>query len=215
MKIEIFGTGCSNCEKLKNNAQRAVDELALTAEVVKVEDFEQIIRKKITKTPGLVIDGEIRSMGRVPKVEEIKEMLSVKNATSDTALGPSINVINPSCGCSSKGTVIFPCSGGSNVGQITNEAAKVLVAEGKGKFSCLAGVASHGEGFISSAKDAGLVLALDGCNAKCAYKALVHAGVEPDVSAVVMELGIKKDYTALDPPVAQIRQFIDSFVDKL
>jgi small redox-active disulfide protein 2 len=75
MIIEIFGLGCENCELLKNNVQRAVDALNIKAQIIKVEDFEMIIRKGITMTPGLVIDGEIRSMGRVPSVEEIKEII--------------------------------------------------------------------------------------------------------------------------------------------
>ena len=82
MIIEIFGLGCSNCERLMNNAQRAVDELGIEAQIIKVEDFEMLIREGITMTPGLVIDGEIRSMGRVPSVEEIKEMIETEKMAS-------------------------------------------------------------------------------------------------------------------------------------
>ena len=75
MIIEIFGMGCAKCEQLTKNVQRAVEELGIEAQVNKIEDFEMFIRRGITMTPGLVIDGEIRSMGRVPSVNEIKEMI--------------------------------------------------------------------------------------------------------------------------------------------
>jgi len=83
MIIEVFGTGCSNCERLMKNAKRAIDELGVDAQIIRVEDFEMLIRKGITMTPGLVIDGEIRSMGRVPSVEEIKEMLQTIARTKE------------------------------------------------------------------------------------------------------------------------------------
>ncbi len=75
-KIEVLGTGCAKCKQLENNVREAVEEMGLNIEVVKIEDFEELIRRGITMTPGLVIDGEIVAIGRVPGVEEIKEMLS-------------------------------------------------------------------------------------------------------------------------------------------
>jgi uncharacterized metal-binding protein len=85
------------------------------------------------------------------------------------------------------------------VGQIINEAAKVLVSKKMGKFSCLAGVGSHGEGFITSARKADRVVALDGCAAKCSYKTLNHARIEPTIHVIVTDLGIKKDNETLNP----------------
>ena len=211
MIIEVFGTGCSNCEWLMKNAHTAVDELGIEAQIIKVDDFEMLIRKGITMTPGLVIDGEIRSMGRVPSVEEIKEMLQIAGKDKGVQPATDIKVINPTCGCSSTGTVFYPCSGGSSVGQISNEAAKSLVEGGLGKFSCLAGVGSHGEGFISTAKKANRVVSLDGCAAKCAYKTLKHAGIEPALQVVVTDLGIKKDYNRLNPSQEEIDKVV-SFV---
>ncbi len=208
MLIEIFGMGCSNCERLTKYAQQAVDELGVEAKIVKVEDFEMLIRKGITMTPGLVIDGEIRSMGRVPSVEEIKEMIqeagkeSGPRPTSDPA--PDAKATIPKCGCSDTGTMLYSCSGASNVGQIANEAAKCLSAQGMGKFSCLAGVGSHGAGFISSAKKANRIVCLDGCNVKCAQKTLTHAGIEPSIQVVITDLGIKKEYDWLDPAKEEV-----------
>ena len=64
------------CKQVEKNVRVAVEELGPNIEVVKVEDFEELIRRGITMTPGLVIDGEIVAAGRVPAVNEIKDMLS-------------------------------------------------------------------------------------------------------------------------------------------
>lgn len=213
MMIEVFGTGCSNCERLMNNAKKAIDELGIEAQIIKVDDFEMLIRKGITMTPGLVIDGEIRSMGRVPSVEEIKEMLQTVGKDKGTQSVSDIKVINPTCGCSGTGTMFYPCSGGSSVGQISNEVAKSLVEGGLGKFSCLAGVGSHGEGFISAAKKANRIVSIDGCSVKCACKTLEHAGIKPTLQVVVTDLGIKKDYDRLNPSQEEIDKVV-SFVQR-
>jgi len=213
--IEIFGLGCENCERLKDNVQKAVDELKVEVQIIKEEDFEMIIRKGITKTPGLVIDGEIRSMGRVPSVEEIKEMLQMVGREKGAQPVSDIKVINPTCGCSSTGVVFYPCSGGSNVGQITNEVAKSLVGRGSGKFSCLAGVGSHGEGFIAAAKRANHIVTLDGCAAKCAYKTLKHAGIEPTLQLVMTDLGIKKEYDQLNPSHEEVNRVLSLVQSRL
>jgi small redox-active disulfide protein 2 len=205
MKIEIYGIGCINCERLTVNAQKAVDELGIEAQIIKVEDFEMLIRKGITMTPGLVIDGEVRSMGRVPDVEEIKEMIKTDGRESGTHQSSDIRMITPSCGCSGEGVVFYPCSGGSNVGQISNEVAKSLVGLGLGKFSCLAGIGSHGGGFITAAKKAGRVVSLDGCAVKCAYKTLKHAEIEPAVQIVVTDDQLNPNQEDIDKIVNLVR----------
>lgn len=76
-KIEVLGTGCAKCRRLFDNVQAAVKELGITAEVVKVEDLDAIVESGVMMTPGLVIDDEIVSEGRVPDVNEIKSLLAV------------------------------------------------------------------------------------------------------------------------------------------
>jgi len=76
MKIEVLGTGCANCKRLEQNVRRAVKEAKVKAEVVKVEDLQQIIERGIMFTPALIIDGEEKAVGRVPSVEEIKKMIT-------------------------------------------------------------------------------------------------------------------------------------------
>jgi small redox-active disulfide protein 2 len=211
----VLGTGCTKCKLLESAVLQAVNELGLDIEVVKIDDFEQIIRRGLMMTPGLIIDDEIVAAGRVPSVEEIIDMINSKVGDEITSLDAMINVINPECGCSTKGTMIYPCSGGSNVGQISNEAAKALVGRKVGKFSCLAGVGSHGEGFISSAKKAGKIVVIDGCATRCAFKILQQAGIEPTVHLVVTDLGIKKDYEQLDPRQEDIDKMIRELESKL
>ena len=76
MKIEIFGPGCKNCEKLKDNVKNVVSNLGLEdAEVTSVEDPEEIVNKGVMSTPALSIDDEVKISGRVPSEEEIEELL--------------------------------------------------------------------------------------------------------------------------------------------
>ncbi|MEM4729943.1 MAG: thioredoxin family protein [Thermoplasmata archaeon] len=77
MKIEVLGTGCAKCKRLEENVRRALREAGVQAEVVKVEDLDQIIGRGVMMTPALIIDGEQKAIGRVPGVEEIKRMLGV------------------------------------------------------------------------------------------------------------------------------------------
>lgn len=78
MKIEVYGTGCANCRKLEENVRKAVKELNVKAEVVKVEDIQKIIERGIMMTPALFIDNKESSVGRVPDVTEIKKMISTR-----------------------------------------------------------------------------------------------------------------------------------------
>ncbi len=75
MKIQILGTGCSKCKALTANAEKAVQELGLQADIEKVTAIQDILKFQILMTPGLVIDGKVKAAGRVQSPEEIKEML--------------------------------------------------------------------------------------------------------------------------------------------
>ena len=75
MKIEILGPGCPKCKKLYENTDKAIKELNLQAEIVKVEDIQKIINAGVMMTPALTVDGEVKSAGKVLSVDEIKNML--------------------------------------------------------------------------------------------------------------------------------------------
>lgn len=75
MIIKVLGTGCANCKKLEENTKKAVAELGIDATVEKVEDFKDIMRYGVMKTPALVVDEKVKVMGRVATTEEIKKLL--------------------------------------------------------------------------------------------------------------------------------------------
>lgn len=75
VKIEVLGTGCSKCKALANNVDRAVQELGIQAEVVKVSSIEEIMSHGVMMVPALYVDGEAKAVGRAPGVEEIKRLL--------------------------------------------------------------------------------------------------------------------------------------------
>ena len=75
MKIEILGMGCPSCEKLEKNAETAVKEAGVEAEIVKVSDMAEIMNYGVTRTPALVIDGVVKSSGEVLKMSKILEII--------------------------------------------------------------------------------------------------------------------------------------------
>ena len=75
-KIEVLGTGCAKCKRLFANAEQAVKDLKITAELVKVEDLIEIVERGVMLPPALFINGEKMAEGRIPDVNEIKKMLT-------------------------------------------------------------------------------------------------------------------------------------------
>ena len=75
MEIKILGTGCPKCKMLEKNAADAAREMGVDAQISKVTDIKGIMEYNVMMTPGLVINGKVKSMGRVPKPEEIKLMI--------------------------------------------------------------------------------------------------------------------------------------------
>lgn len=75
MIIKILGTGCARCKQLTGNAQQAVREMGIDASIEKVEKIEDIMAYGVMKTPALVIDGQVKVMGKVPSAEDIKKYL--------------------------------------------------------------------------------------------------------------------------------------------
>lgn len=75
MKIAILGTGCAKCTKLYEATQQAVDDLQLDAEVQKITDIQQIMAHGVMMTPALVVDGEVKVVGKVPSLDELKALL--------------------------------------------------------------------------------------------------------------------------------------------
>ena len=78
MNIKVLGTGCARCKALDKATRKAVEELNLNATIEKVEDIQKIMEYAVMRTPALVIDEKVLLSGQVPKVSELKELLTNK-----------------------------------------------------------------------------------------------------------------------------------------
>jgi small redox-active disulfide protein 2 len=76
MEIKVLGTGCAKCKSLEKVTRKAVEELNLDATVTKVEDIQKIMEYAVMRTPALVINEKVVMSGQLPKVAEIKEILT-------------------------------------------------------------------------------------------------------------------------------------------
>ncbi len=74
--IEVLGPGCTNCKLLYERTRQAVQELGLDCEVEKITDLNVIVGYRVMSTPALVVDGQVKLAGRVPSVEQLKQLLS-------------------------------------------------------------------------------------------------------------------------------------------
>jgi len=79
IEIKVLGSGCANCKKLEQIARKVVATMNVDAQVEKVTDFNQIAEMGVMSTPGLVINDEVVSSGRIPSEEEITEWVTSAN----------------------------------------------------------------------------------------------------------------------------------------
>jgi small redox-active disulfide protein 2 len=75
MEIAVLGTGCPKCDKLAAETRKALQELGLNHEVRKVTEVADIMSYGVMLTPALVVNGEVKVVGKVPSIEEIKTFL--------------------------------------------------------------------------------------------------------------------------------------------
>lgn len=74
--VKVLGTGCPKCKQTTSMVEKAVEELGLSnVTIEKIEDIMKIMEYNVMSTPAVVIDGEIKIKGRVPSVNELKELL--------------------------------------------------------------------------------------------------------------------------------------------
>ncbi len=76
MKIQVLGSGCPKCRTLTERVEEAVAALGLDCEIEKVTEINEIVKFGVMMTPGLVIDGDVKSVGKLLSVEDIKNLLS-------------------------------------------------------------------------------------------------------------------------------------------
>ena len=97
------------------------------------------------------------------------------------------------CGSEKKKTVLlYACSGGANVAEISDKAARELMFSGCGTMFCLAGIGAGIPGMIQTAEDADVNLVIDGCPMDCAKKVFEKAGITKYKYVKVTDLGIEK-----------------------
>ncbi|SKA24644.1 thioredoxin family protein [Megasphaera cerevisiae] len=76
MEIKILGSGCVNCKKLEENAQKAIRELQVDSTIIKVQDIREIMKYGVMRTPAIVINEKVKMAGKVCTAEEIKRYIA-------------------------------------------------------------------------------------------------------------------------------------------
>jgi uncharacterized metal-binding protein len=111
------------------------------------------------------------------------------------------------CSCSSAPKFVFPCSGASDVGGLSDQAARQISKDGTGKMYCLAGIGGRVEGIMANTKAAARVLVIDGCDQECARKTMELAGFKDFQHLKLAAMGFKKGETPVTP--ARVREVAD------
>ena len=75
-KIQILGTGCPKCKKLAESAETAAKDLGIEYTLEKITDINEIMKFGVMITPALAVDGQVKLAGKVPSVEEVKNLLT-------------------------------------------------------------------------------------------------------------------------------------------
>lgn len=76
MIFQVMGPGCAKCNKVAENAAAAADEMGVEYEIVKISDFNEMMKFGVMMTPALAIDGNVKAVGKVPTIKEIKAMIA-------------------------------------------------------------------------------------------------------------------------------------------
>ncbi|MGD8542398.1 MAG: thioredoxin family protein [Desulfobacteraceae bacterium] len=78
MNIKILGPGCAKCEQTEKIVMEAVAEAGVTAEVEKVTDLMKIAGYGVFGTPAVVVDGEVKCVGKIPSKDDVKSWLTAQ-----------------------------------------------------------------------------------------------------------------------------------------
>jgi len=101
--------------------------------------------------------------------------------------------VEKECNCKPQELMLFPCAGACNVGQLANDLVKDMSNKGIGHMACIAAVGSGGMMAINAAKQAKIVLVVDGCQVECARKILQRNGIDVILHVRATDIGMKKN----------------------
>lgn len=76
MEIKVLGSGCARCNQLERDVINVLAEMDVAADVEKVQDIQKIMSYNIMSTPALIINGKVKTTGRVPRIAELKKFIS-------------------------------------------------------------------------------------------------------------------------------------------
>ena len=75
-KLQVLGTGCPKCKKLAAQVEEAAQAIGIEYELEKVTDLTEIVKFNVMMTPALAVDGAVKCFGRVPSIDELKQMIA-------------------------------------------------------------------------------------------------------------------------------------------
>jgi len=75
MEIKVLGPGCPKCQETEKVVKEAIDETGVSADIEKVTDTMKIAGYGVFGTPAVVVDGEVKSVGKIPGKEDVKSWL--------------------------------------------------------------------------------------------------------------------------------------------
>jgi small redox-active disulfide protein 2 len=78
MEIKVLGPGCAKCEETEKIVKEAVSETGVDAQIIKITDVMEIAKHGVFGTPAVVVDGEVKSVGKIPTKDEIRGWLGKK-----------------------------------------------------------------------------------------------------------------------------------------
>ena len=82
LEIKVLGSGCANCKRLEQITRKVISELGIEAEILKITDYAEISEYPILSTPGLVINDQVMSSGRIPSSTEVTAWLTAASSSS-------------------------------------------------------------------------------------------------------------------------------------
>ncbi len=103
------------------------------------------------------------------------------------------------CSCTPAPKFVFPCSGASDVGGLSDQAARQMTKDGTGKMYCLAGIGGRVDAIMANTQGAAKILVIDGCSQECARKTMELAGFKQFEHLKLEQMGFKKGETPVTP----------------